>query len=204
MQLLNKNEFILSVLTAEANKWLWSPVWENTECLCGVNMVQRKTHLKSWDAFGFSEALSLFFFKSVIVFPRECEIHVCECSQGALQRALALGIACGCVKEAGSQLKADGLPRHQHQNFLKLSNPSQPQDWHLSGKSKGWVKLGTVPLWNTTPAVQNLSSRLPWWSSGFDTTLPVQGGQGSIPGQVTRSRLLQLKILCATTKTQGS
>ena len=33
-----------------------------------------------------------------------------------------------CVKEAGSQPKADGLPKHQHQNFLKLSNPSQPQD----------------------------------------------------------------------------
>ena len=33
-----------------------------------------------------------------------------------------------CVKEAESQPKADGLPKHQHQNFLKLSNPSQPQD----------------------------------------------------------------------------
>lgn len=29
-----------------------------------------------------------------------------------------------------------------------------------------------------------------WWSSGQDSELPVQGAQGSIPGQGTRAHML--------------
>ena len=34
---------------------------------------------------------------------------------------------------------------------------------------------------------------LPWWSNGQDSMLPMQGGLGSIPGQGTRSHMLQLR-----------
>lgn len=103
-------------------------------------------------------------------------MHACECSQGAVQRALALGMACGVCPRGRittSQTSTPELP----QTLKPLPTPRLT----LKRKSKGWGKLGAVPLWNTTPAVQNLSSALPRWSSGFDSTLPVQRGQGSIP-----------------------
>ena len=42
---------------------------------------------------------------------------------------------------------------------------------------------------------------LSWWSSVYDSILPTQEGQGSIPDQGTRSHVPQLKIPCATAKT---
>ena len=46
-----------------------------------------------------------------------------------------------------------------------------------------------------------------WWSSGWDSTLPVRGRPGLIPGQGTRSHMSQLgvhmpqlKIRCAATR----
>ena len=36
---------------------------------------------------------------------------------------------------------------------------------------------------------------LPWWSSGYNSMPPMQGGPYSIPDQGTRSHMLQLKIL---------
>lgn len=39
---------------------------------------------------------------------------------------------------------------------------------------------------------------------GWDSVLPMQGAQGSIPDRGTRSHMLQFKILHATTKTQHS
>ena len=51
---------------------------------------------------------------------------------------------------------------------------------------------------------------LPWWSKWLRLHTPNAGSLGSIPGQETRSHMLwlsahmiQLKILCATAKTQG-
>ena len=52
--------------------------------------------------------------------------------------------------------------------------------------------------------------RVPWWSSGWDSALPVWGGVGGarapslIPGRGTRSHMPQLKTLHGTTKTQHS
>ena len=45
---------------------------------------------------------------------------------------------------------------------------------------------------------------LPWRSSVYDSILPTQEGQGSIPDQGTRSHMPQLKIPCATAKTWHS
>ena len=46
---------------------------------------------------------------------------------------------------------------------------------------------------------------LPWWSSGKDSVLPMQGGPGSIPGQGTRSHMrAATKSSHATTKTRHS
>ena len=53
--------------------------------------------------------------------------------------------------------------------------------------------------------------RLPWWSSGWESMLSMQGSPGAVPGQGTRSHMLQLrvhmlqtrvKILCVTTQTR--
>ena len=59
-------------------------------------------------------------------------------------------------------------------------------------------------------SLKNLSG-LPWWSSGYHSMLPMQGGPGSIPVQGTSSHrpqvrvgMSQLMILSATTKTQHS
>ena len=69
---------------------------------------------------------------------------------------------------------------------------------------QGWFPLGLtglVSLWQW--------GGLPWWFSGWDSVLPVQG-PGLIPGQGTRSHLpkqkshmpqWRLKIPCAATKT---
>ena len=43
---------------------------------------------------------------------------------------------------------------------------------------------------------------LPWWCSDQGGPGPNAGGPGSIPGQGTRSHMLQLKSLHAATKTQ--
>ena len=42
---------------------------------------------------------------------------------------------------------------------------------------------------------------LPWWSTGKDSVLPVQG-RGLVPGQGTRTHKPQLKIPHAATNTQ--
>ena len=34
---------------------------------------------------------------------------------------------------------------------------------------------------------------LPWWSSGYDSTLPMPRAWGSIPGQGTRSHMSHLR-----------
>ena len=42
---------------------------------------------------------------------------------------------------------------------------------------------------------------LSWWSSGYDSTLPVQGARVPSLGQGTRSHGPKLKVPCATTET---
>ena len=37
-----------------------------------------------------------------------------------------------------------------------------------------------------------------WWFQWLRLPAPIAGSEGSIPGQRTRSHMLQLKILCAT------
>ena len=75
---------------------------------------------------------------------------------------------------------------------------------------------GTITLENILQKfLEKLNMGLPWWSSGLDSTLPMQGAQIQFPlrelGSSCRNQevhMLQLslhpqlkKILCATTKT---
>ena len=191
MQLLSKNEFVLSLLTAEADRWLWSPVWENTECLCGVNMVQRETHLKSWGSFGFSEEpqwrphwrqdLFFFLFKSIIVFPRECEIHACEWSQRALQRALTLGIACGVCQRGRITTKGRWSSQTSTPELPQTLKPLPTPRLTLKREIKRLGKARRSPLWNTTPAVQNWSSVTSVVVKRLRLHTPWAGGPGFKP-----------------------
>ena len=75
---------------------------------------------------------------------------------------------------------------------------------------------GTITLETSLQKfLEKLNMGLPWWSSGSDSTLPMQGAQIQFPvrelgsscrNQEVHMRLLSLhpqleKILCATTKT---
>ena len=55
-----------------------------------------------------------------------------------------------------------------------------------------WLVLEKASLW-VSPSEMNLLG-LPWWSSGYDSTLPNAGCLGLIPGQRTRSSMLQLRV----------
>ena len=51
---------------------------------------------------------------------------------------------------------------------------------------------------------KNLSQGLPWWPSGYDSMLAVQGDTGSIPGQGTRDRMSKLRACMPQPNTWNS
>lgn len=84
-----------------------------------------------------------------------------------------------------------------HLVFLK-SSPSLPCDLPGGTEEPG---LSQSLLADSRPSVNDTRGLL-LWSSGWDTTLLMQGGWGLIPGQGTGSCRPQLKIPCGAIKTQ--
>ena len=91
-------------------------------------MVQRETHHEAKITQVPENPTSLFeatlkmesFFKSIIAFQREHELCARECSQGSLQRVLALGTARGVGQRGRIAPKGRWFSQTQHQDPLQL------------------------------------------------------------------------------------
>ena len=110
-------------------------------------------------------------------------------------KEVALGILGRLVPRSHGMSSSSSVPPPKRIYLgLLRGDPSTPPPPRSSQRLKKWDFLPTNPM---ATDMRNMVSKcllgLPWWSSGYDSLLPMQEPQGSIPGQGAKFHMLHLR-----------